>query len=215
MNFTCYYITKPDWCWKHKHNPDGGTKVGVLKRSHSAWRLKPARLCGSGRACLAQLTDTSRPLPRASTPDRHKPPVWGSVVGSIWQTSVLTECPTPPQKPGSLPSTPRNPLQTRKCGGPGEVPISFPSWHPLRGQQEREEAPSTRQQVGAGAGGVGTDQGPEGLGMEMAGNLSVELRGPQQAPILTAESTSYSHFIFHLWQQEWLFPPRQHSSPKW
>lgn len=116
-------------------------------------------------------------------------------MGSIWLTSILTECPPPPQKPGSLPGTPRNPLQTLQCGGPGEVPISFPSRHPLRGQQESEEAPSTRQQVGEGAGGVGTDQGPQGLGMEMAGNLSVELRGPQQAPILTAESTSYSHVL--------------------
>lgn len=99
-------------------------------------------------------------------------------MGSIWLTSVVTECLPPPQKPGSLPSTPRNPLQTRQCGGPGEVP----SRHPLRGQQESEEAPSTRQQVGAGAGGVGTDQGPEGLGMEMAGNRSVELRGAQRPP---------------------------------
>lgn len=58
--------------------------------------------------------------------------------------SVLTECPPPPQKPGSLPGTPRNPLQTRQCDGPGEVPISFPSRHPLRSRRESEEAPSTR-----------------------------------------------------------------------
>lgn len=87
------------------------------------------------------------------------------------------------------------------------MPIFFPSQLPSRDRKGRKETPSTRQQVEAGAGGMGTDEGPQGLGTETAGGLC-RTAGSPVCPILIGKSTSYSHFLFfYADSQQWRFPP--------